>query len=241
MRNRFVATAAVRVALALLVLVSACQARPMMLPADADDAQRMVVEGDGGWTGNSPFRFGAYEVDSIDRSWGRGSGVATSQGGVGGRRDAMAQDYAFVMRADGETVRVECASEVSAGTVDVQVVQIEASANASLDCNRRGGSGEPAWQLTLRSERGRPLAGILSFGSTTYDVRAQAREVVGNWQTSGYEVLSGGRVVAVVQTAAGSARFVWLAPALDGEERDAIATVAATMLVHRELEPDSDD
>lgn len=230
-----------RLVLPLLVSVAACQARPMVLPADADDTQRLAVEGDDGWTGNSPFRFGVYAVDSIDRSWGRGSGVATSQGGVGGRRDAMAQDYAFVMQADGASARIECASEVSAGTVDVQVVQIEASANASLDCNRRGGTGEPAWQLTLRSERGRPLAGILSFGSTTYDVRAQAREVLGNYQTSGYEVLSNGRVVAVVQTAAGSDRFVWLAPALEGEERDAIAMVAASMLVHRELEPDTDD
>lgn len=227
-------------ALALTVVLGACQARPMALPDDADPAGRMAVQGDGGWTGNSPIAFGGFAVDSVARSWGRGSGSGASQGSVSANRDAMEQNYRFLVRHDGGAgARIECLASASQGTVDVRVVEVTAAANASLECGRPGAGGDDSWQLTLRSERERPLGGIVSFGSTVHEVHAQAREVLGQYQTSGYEFRADGRVVAVVQTAGD--RFVWMRPDLSDAQQHAIALAAAALLVYRELDPDTDD
>lgn len=237
-----------------LLIMAGCATARMPVPAGLETADVLGVEGRGGWREGDVIRFGGFVASSIDRSWTKGSGMGTSAGRLGGNKVEARQGYRFAFEGEAAvTWVVECETSGSRGTVGIGSVEIDASAQERLDCVLTpepvadGGPGwaagpglapiSGAWTLSLRSDRDPPLEGRATGPSGEYQVVAKRtgnRFVPGMLQ--GFEVRRGETIVAGVETVNdGSVR---LAAGLSSSDRDVLASLAATLLLYRELPTD---
>jgi hypothetical protein len=226
------------VAVPLLLVLAACGSTRMELPQALEGADRLAVEGRGGLRQARDIRFGPYEVVGIQRSWTKGSGWNVGAGRLGGGSDRAKQTYAFMLAESGrEHGRVECEARGSRGTLGVRSVGIDLASDEGLRCTLGLVEGAAAWELTLHSNRDRHLEGELIAGEDRYRLvgtGSGGRMTPAN--TYGYELRSGDRVMAAVETVNKGA--VWFAPDVDAAARRALAAAAASLLLYQKVKTD---
>ena len=229
---------AVLVVFTAAVALSGCAAGSMDLPADLAGAERMQVEGRGGWRGSQRAAFGSWEATDVDRSWTKGSGWRIGIGAIGGGSDKARQEYSFRFLEDGELVEtIGCLAVGSRGTGTSAVIDVDLSAREALECRPTDTpeGEEPAWDLVLEANRDRHLEGFLRVGEQRYTVVATGR---GGGLTPamsfGFEVRGDGRVVAAVETVNEGA--VWISPDVAGTERTTLAAAAGALLLYERVE-----
>jgi hypothetical protein len=221
--------------LGLPLLLAACASAGMTLPGELASAERMPVEGRGGWRASQRAAFGPYEATDVDRSWTRGSGWRVGAGPIGGGTNRAAQEYVFRFLEGGEERGwVRCATWGSRGTLST-VVDVDLSARVGLECAQYApGDEEPVWDLVLGATRDRHLEGHLRLGEHRYAVVSTGP---GGGLTPadpfGFEIRDGERALAAVEIVNEGA--VWLAPEVVGERRTAFAAVAAGLLLYDPL------
>lgn len=218
-----------------------CATAGIELPADLASADRMEVDGRGGWGTPELVTFGPFELVEIDRSWTRGSGLRVGLGGLGGTTARARQTYEFTVRSAGTVIGVvECDAGGDRATVNLPVVDVDASAAATLVCalgrdpaRVRSDDDHAGWELALDASRDRHMVGHVGAGDRRYTVTGTGPG--GRFtpaHTYGFEIRAGERVVAAVETVNQGA--VWLAPDLEPGEREALALAAGALLLYEE-------
>jgi hypothetical protein len=231
-------TARSSVIVSLALVLAGCGSARMELPQALEGAERLAVEGRGGLKQARDIRFGPYEAVGIQRSWTKGSGWSVGAGRLGGGSDRAKQTYAFTLAESGrEHGRVECEARGSRGRLGVRSVDIDLASDEGLHCTLGLVEGAVAWELTLHSNRDRHLEGELVAGEDRYRLVGSGsggRMTPAN--TYGYELRSGDRVLAAVETVSKGA--VWLAPDVNEAARPALAAAAASLLLYQKVKTD---
>lgn len=220
----------------VLALVPGCAGGGLDVSPDLGGVPPLVVEGRGGWRVPDRIGVGEWEAVSIDRSWARGSGWRFG-GTPGAGSSSATQDFRFTFTGAGAEPRaVECTARSGRRTVTA-VLDVDVDINAGLECGVRTEDDAPEWALVLGARRDRHLEGHLQTGEVRYAVVSRGTGGgLAPARSRGFEILSGERVLAAVETVGRGA--VWLSPELPAEDRAAVAQAAAALLLYEPVSAD---
>jgi hypothetical protein len=218
----------------LVMLLPACQMARMPLPETLSAAERMPVSGRQGLAIRQHLRFGPYEAYQVNRSWTRGRDRGATTVATQSERT---KSYRFTLREDGQDRwSVACRASVLMVTIETRVVDIRPTNESALHCNIQSLENRTtAWELVLREQWERPLAGTLSLGADAYQVigthRVERAPPTGS--TTGYQFREGGELIGAVEVINRGA--VWLRGDQSPERRSVLSAASAALLLLEDL------
>jgi hypothetical protein len=206
-------------------------------------APRLAVQGQQGWTFRQRIRFGEFAVDSLDRSWVRGSSFEMGTGapvtvGVG----SAGQRYRFVLRdGAGASWRTTCDATHRRAGGRVAGVSVLVRDVLGVRCAVVSADGAGAgWTLSVAEAESDPAAGRLAMdGSGGAPVvvrgvyRAQGGLPSGPGRPWGFSFGGDGGVLGAVQAFGDPS--VWLSPTGSAVPRGVLAASSVALLLLEEV------
>lgn len=226
-------------AFVLMVLMSGCQTARMAMPARLVGQPEMPVEGRQGFRFfNERFAFGPYEASDISHGWTS----KTSFGFMGYSKNKAKQNYEFTL-TDTETQNAnvaQCSTGVNwqdiEGTVLGGTLSVNVQASTVFACSFK--SNASLWQLIMgQSTTEQVLSGDLTDGVTHIEVTGTTKlagSPIPMSEASGYDFSLNGQAVGAVEVI--NAGAVWIVPSLTEDQKMAVATAAAALLLYQNVE-----
>jgi hypothetical protein len=203
------------------LLLTGCATAQLELPADS-----YAVQGANPRVWNRPLSFGPYATSSVDE------GTTRSFLADLGILQIGKSDQAYRMKLG--DVAIECHTrELAIGRADV-FVDPSWGGSPILVCGFDRGSAKDVLVLSRTGRVEPSLRGALRvLDGPSFEVRSLHRAAGGSFPSGepfGYEIISDGAPVAVVETV--NRGRVWIAP--DAPHRDTLAAAAASLLLFRD-------
>jgi hypothetical protein len=223
----------------VLLFLAGCAPAHMATVGELRSVTPLEVRGRNGFTWGETFSFGNWVADRVRRGWGATS--SWNVFGVGGT--SKTEKFEFrVGRAGGPALWGQAAVGVTQKEVNSflfgQSVQLRSDEGATLAVSIRQEGDEradSAARLLMHGTSAALLSGDLFIsGREPVSVRASnALEGTSITMSSatGYLFSRSGRTIGAVEVLNGGR--IWIDPALDGADQDALAASAAALLLHR--------
>ena len=229
-----------RVAVVVLLAVTAVAAAGcistarMAVPPALASAPAWPVSGRQGWKLNEKVSFGPFRVETVRRSWTRGSDWKVAPYEQSQRR----QTFGFTLVGEGrELLGGEFQTTLQRRGFDVGF-DVDLQNRSALEGQLRAVAGgtSAGWTLQLREEGQTPWVGTVTAGSVVLRVTGTARlqgSPLPLDQPSGYLISLGDRDLAAVEVIGdGRVRF---ADGIDPALQPVVAGTAAALLLVEEL------
>ncbi|HET7230001.1 MAG TPA: hypothetical protein VFJ16_08375 [Longimicrobium sp.] len=210
------------VAALALPLASACGTVGYAVPGELSAVAAVPVSGRQGVLVNQRLSFGAYSTDPVRRSFTRGT---EESGEFATDHGEYRQRYQFALNRGGAKVADVSCNAQGAGA---QTLNVQWLAKRTLECDVNLASGAMR-TITLESSRDRPLSGRVT-GDPAFAVTGSDRMARGRIDgTAGYTIAhDNGSPAAAVDVSNAGAVY------LQGGEDDALAAVAAALLLYQD-------
>jgi hypothetical protein len=192
------------------------------VPGELSTVAPVAVSGRQGVLVNQRLSFGAYATDQVRRSWTRGT---EESGEFRTDHGEYRQRYQFALNRGGAKVAdVNCLAQGEGA----QTLNVQWMAKRTLECEMTMAGGALR-TIMLESSRDRPLSGRVT-GDPAYAVTGSDRVTGGRvGATAGYTIArDNGAAVAAVDVSNAGAVY------LQGAEDDAVAAVAAALLLYQD-------
>jgi hypothetical protein len=238
------------------MVLGGCATARMAVPGELAAAPDLAVSGRQGWNAGHELTFGAFRVDGVshgatrvrrDRPAGD-DGVVDAAAHVRTGRERSRERFRFRLReGDGPVWRTECHQAAEQHRSDLPVVgEVTHGFRASLACTvspaaDSAADGSTAAPWTLQLDEAQRLGGTLTGADTRFTlagVNHMEGSKLGTTDATGVVFSRDGRAVAAVDLLNGGR--VRIDPSLTRDQRAAIASAAAALLLRPDLEDELD-
>jgi hypothetical protein len=219
------------IAILATLLLPACAAAHMALPADvAQASEELPITDRSSWSGalaNESFGLGSYKVTDVDRKWDS----TRSSSWSGFDKSKTTGGYAFKLSGQEIALEGECATENRSKSANLGGGFEFSSTAAKLGCTCHDTTGTA--QVVLEASTTKRYQGTLNSASAQYPIVAiNERDSGGtSHDPTGYRVDGGETPLGAVDVM-GKGR-VWLSKTLEGRSRHDLACIFAGLLLYQ--------
>lgn len=216
-----------RFALIVILLTTfGCQTAQIQVAPDLAAVTPMDVRGANPRRWNAPVSFGPFATTEVREggTWGFGYRLLGIDAGF------AFQPYRLSIASGDRTIHAECVTRAAVLSRKGLSVDPSFGKIPALGC---GFNGDGEGTLRLNTTAMNREEGQIEFGSTVWQIRSihnYAGSSIPSGEPLGYEILSGGRVIATVETM--NRGRVWMDPSVNAEDQTRIAGVATALLLY---------
>ena len=212
--------------IAILLATLGCQTAQIEVAPDLAAVSPMDVQGANPRRWNAPVRFGPWATSEVREggTWGFGYRLLGIDAGF------AFQPYRLSIASGDRTIHAECVTRAAVMSRKSLSVDPSFGKIPALGC---GFHGDGEGTLRLNTTAMNREEGQIEFGSSVWQIRSihkYASSSIPSGQPLGYEILSGGRVIATVETI--NRGRVWIDPSLNADDQARIAAVATAALLY---------
>jgi hypothetical protein len=214
------------VLIAVLLAALGCQTAQIEVASDLAAVTPMEVQGANPRRWNAPVSFGPWATSEVREggTWGFGYRLLGIDAGF------AFQPYRLSITSGDRTIHAECVTRAAVLSRKGLSVDPSFGKIPTLGC---GFHGEGEGTLRLNTTAMNREEGQIGFGSSAWQIRSihkYAGSSIASGEPLGYEILSGGRVIATVETI--NRGRVWIDPSVSASDQTRIAGVATALLLY---------
>ena len=210
----------------ILLTTLGCQTAQIEVAPDLAAVSPMDVQGANPRRWNAPVRFGPWATSEVREggTWGFGYRLLGIDAGF------AFQPYRLSVASSDRTIHAECVTRAAVLSRKGLSVDPAFGKIPALGC---GFSGDGEGTLRLNTTAMNREEGQIEFASSVWQIRSihnYAGSSIPSGEPLGYEILSGGRVIATVETI--NRGRVWIDPSVNAMDQARIAGVATALLLY---------